>query len=1341
VSVEREERLFRMQAALEEDLEAGRGLADSVYAQRFDLAEEDVLRARQALELLLGPGEPVPEELPPPELPADYELAEELGRGGMGVVYRVHQKSLDRDLALKVLRPGEAVARRALERFQREARSLARLRHPHIASVHEVGECGGRVYFTMDLIEGDSLAQRIRGGSVTPSQAVRWMRQVTSALQYVHSHGLVHRDIKPANILIDREGDAHVVDFGLAREVETSSDLTQSGHFLGTPAYMSPEQARGEGQAVGELTDVYAVGAVLYECLTGRRAFEGRSIVEVIAAVTEGAPTPPSRLDPKVPRGLERLCLKAMARDPEDRYVTARALLEDLERFEAGQPVLAEPPSWGRRWRSFAQRNRGPLVASLVTAAAMVLLFVLLLEGGAGTGARGRLDTALELAEAGRPEAAVQVFASVYPEDADLGTLRDYGLPYVGALVDAAEAEAAAGERGREVREKAEAALQRVAEARALLERLGPRASSRGEIGQLEFALLIQATRAAVLLDREPEHLERLALLAGNLQSKGNSLGVGALEGSRAGQALVDVILARSSLPALVGPPSAARDAAAVLWARSLSGHSRSEVHRWLREEVEERERVIVALLETAAAVGAEAAERGVPDLDGRARREWMETLNACDRNRLRDELVAALRGEAPGPELRRLAGLLAELPVGLAGVIEAQELAQLLDPASGMEGLRLERAMHAASLKRLEEPGQGGGGLRAWRGWWRGSRPRADIERELGLEAEAAGFSTADWLELFDGAEERDERLLLHSRLQFELRRGEFAPSWPASFTAEPPGLGDAWHEALTGEVAPLRWRLRLSGWRYELGDLEPRPTWERRLEVVEGESFELPVPIEAPALSQRRSLGARLARRFDPSTAVPRTTEVVLRGRLGHFPGGVGLSFDAARMDPPVIWLGTRAPHRREAVGAGEPMAAGLVQLRRSPLGPSIEQELVLAAFESLDATDAPWTWEDWRGRAESRSASGPQLGSAGRTWLARMLGIDPSLPRSGEARPRSSSSVDLDGLLARGYVACGDAAEREDLAGRLALRDWPADLRLELGEAALAVGGELDPKTATQLRRDAEELRSGRRKAAVLWTLGGLLAFMALGGLWAAARYLWRGLRSGTFRERMAAISRDEKLAGAMALLPTNLFWLAYADASGWGSAGGGRLWAMLLGVFLLYVAGGLLSLAAGLTHPARRGPGLLLGLAGLLNLGAGFGLYDFEGRHVWPWSPAGLCLLLGLVLLPWVCGEIWDWVESASRRRRLRRRADVLYVLLVLGPLVGRMLVGTRSGIPGVFVPPGSLELVATVMPGVGFALWSGVLVWATHPRRAELYKQVQRRERERRRARRSGAAGA
>jgi tetratricopeptide (TPR) repeat protein/predicted Ser/Thr protein kinase len=319
----------------------------------------------------------VPADRPPPVLPEDYEIVRELGRGGMGVVYLVRQKSLGRHIAVKVLRPGEATFAALVQRFLEEARHLARLRHPNIVSVHEVGRAGDEPYFTMDYVEGEPLSARLARGRLTPSEALAILKQAAAGVQHAHAHGIIHRDLKPGNILIDSEGRAYVTDFGLARDMTQVSTLTRPGEVMGTPAYMAPEQALGQSDLIGETTDVHALGVILYEMLTGRTPYGSGAPVDVLVRLMMDEPAPPRKIDRRIPRDLETICLKALAKAPQRRYPTVRAFLEDLRRFEAGLPVQARRPGLLFRGARLLRRH-WKLAATAALSAVLVLALSLL---------------------------------------------------------------------------------------------------------------------------------------------------------------------------------------------------------------------------------------------------------------------------------------------------------------------------------------------------------------------------------------------------------------------------------------------------------------------------------------------------------------------------------------------------------------------------------------------------------------------------------------------------------------------------------------------------------------------------------------------------------------------------------------------------------------------------------------------------------------------------------------------------------------------------------------------------------------------------------------------------
>lgn len=323
----------------------------------------------------------------------DYELLEEIARGGMGVVYKARQRKLNRIVALKMILSGQLASRDDVRRFYTEAEAAANLEHVGIVPIYEVGEHQGQHFFSMGYIEGKSLAERIAQGPLSPREAAELLKQIAEAVAYAHGQGVIHRDLKPANILLasqegrrGKEGGgsagsnaksglvAKITDFGLAKRLDGGSDLTTTGQILGTPSYMPPEQAAGKVHEVKETADIYSLGAILYALLTGRPPFQAESPLDVLVQVLESEPTRPTKLNRNIPRELEWICLRCLDKQPAQRYATAQELAQDLDRFLQGESVQAQPAGllqvirrWARNEPSLAAHLAGILLA-LVTA-------------------------------------------------------------------------------------------------------------------------------------------------------------------------------------------------------------------------------------------------------------------------------------------------------------------------------------------------------------------------------------------------------------------------------------------------------------------------------------------------------------------------------------------------------------------------------------------------------------------------------------------------------------------------------------------------------------------------------------------------------------------------------------------------------------------------------------------------------------------------------------------------------------------------------------------------------------------------------------------------------------
>ncbi|HKQ39336.1 MAG TPA: serine/threonine-protein kinase, partial [Verrucomicrobiae bacterium] len=358
----------------------------------------------------MGLGEGRAEALPAPELESphdptptrhvgDYELVQEIARGGMGVVYRARQVSLNRTVAVKLLLGGHFANDTFARRFRHEAQAAASLNHPNIVSIHEIGEHDGQPYFSMALIEGRSLAEMARASPLPAAQAARLVRTVAEAVQFAHDCGVLHRDLKPSNVMVDALGVPHITDFGLAKRAQDEAEITLTGQVLGTPNYMPPEQVEPKRGLASAASDVYSIGAILYQLLTGRAPFMAETLAQTLRLVLESEPVSPRLLNPGVPQDLETICCKCLEKEPQRRYATAQELADELGRFLSNEPIRARrigPAAKLVRWR----RRKPALAASLI-----ITITLLLVVAIGSPIAMFRIDRERRLAEAARRRA------------------------------------------------------------------------------------------------------------------------------------------------------------------------------------------------------------------------------------------------------------------------------------------------------------------------------------------------------------------------------------------------------------------------------------------------------------------------------------------------------------------------------------------------------------------------------------------------------------------------------------------------------------------------------------------------------------------------------------------------------------------------------------------------------------------------------------------------------------------------------------------------------------------------------------------------------------------------
>jgi WD40 repeat protein len=380
-----------------------------------------------------------------------YDILGELGRGGMGVVYKARQRGLNRLVALKMLPAGAHVGPAELARFRREAEAVAQLQHPNIVQIHEVGEHAGRCYFSLEYVSGGSLAQKLTGSPLQARQAAELLEILARAIEAAHRCGIVHRDLKPENVLLTTEGLPKVSDFGLAKRLQGEVGTTQSGVIMGTPSYMAPEQATGQNQLVGPPADVYALGAILYELLTGRPPFRAATVLDTLDQVRSQEPVPPRRLQPKTPRDLETIAIKCLAKEPARRYPTAGALADDLQRWLEGRPIHARPAGVVERGWRWCRRNpglAGALGAAIFFLVLGTLVSSLLAVWALGEARRADQEAAhkraryyaseMKLAsldwEAGRPDLVQQRLREQEPHRAGEQDLRGFEWYYLQRL-------------------------------------------------------------------------------------------------------------------------------------------------------------------------------------------------------------------------------------------------------------------------------------------------------------------------------------------------------------------------------------------------------------------------------------------------------------------------------------------------------------------------------------------------------------------------------------------------------------------------------------------------------------------------------------------------------------------------------------------------------------------------------------------------------------------------------------------------------------------------------------------------------------------------------------------
>jgi serine/threonine protein kinase len=336
-----------------------------------------------------------------------YEILSEIARGGMGVVYRARQRNLNRVVALKMILSGALASPEDIKRFYTEAEAAASLEHPSIVPIYEVGEHEGQHFFSMAMVDGKSLADRIKSGPLSPHEAAEIMAKVAKAIDYAHGKGVIHRDIKPANILLDPNGDPKITDFGLARIDEVESNLTRTGLILGTPSFMPPEQASGKVRDIGPHSDVYSIGSTLYCLLTGEAPFQGLSPLDTLNKVMNDSPKELRSYGFGIPKDLQTICMKCLEKKPEHRYPSANLLASDLDNFLNNDPITARPPNLLVQFRYWLKKNPRLVRTARFNFAALTMLMVLLVSylSWQSEIKRIRAEAAMQTSEAAKRDA------------------------------------------------------------------------------------------------------------------------------------------------------------------------------------------------------------------------------------------------------------------------------------------------------------------------------------------------------------------------------------------------------------------------------------------------------------------------------------------------------------------------------------------------------------------------------------------------------------------------------------------------------------------------------------------------------------------------------------------------------------------------------------------------------------------------------------------------------------------------------------------------------------------------------------------------------------------------